>query len=76
MSGIPTCDHGVPLLEDCEACEVDFTCWLAARRQPPLVAGGQGRTAASVRASGVWGGLAILALSAGTVVWFLLRWLL
>jgi hypothetical protein len=40
----------------------------------PLVRGGQGRSNASTRSDGVWAGVAILALSAGTVVWLLLRW--
>lgn len=41
----------------------------------PLVLGGQGKNSATVRASGAWAGLAIIALSFGTVLLFLGQWL-
>lgn len=75
------CPHGISFVDDCEQCEEALHRYPIARNQREycaqirrIVQGGQGRSASSVRASGVWAGVAILALSAGTVVWMLLRW--
>jgi hypothetical protein len=64
------CDHGVPYPEYCAHCDEPWP-----RPEPlELVRGGQGKSAENVGSCGVWAGVAILALSAGTVVWMLLRW--